>query len=113
MPPTKRKQTAAAARGKQQSGSSGSPDSPSQTKRRCDGCTETVSATKDALKCSICHAKERLSGSSRCCLRVLFSRTRFYSKRLFLGALASELAGLPTSQSMESILSMVRVSLAS
>ena len=54
MPPTKKKQTAAT-RGKQQSGSSGSPDSPKQTKRRCDGCTETISATTDALKCSICH----------------------------------------------------------
>ena len=53
MPPTKKKQTAAT-RGKQQSGSSGSPDSPSQTKRRCDGCTETISTTTDALKCSIC-----------------------------------------------------------
>ena len=45
---------AVATRDKQQSGSSGCQDSPSETERRCDGCTKTISTTTDALKCSIC-----------------------------------------------------------
>ena len=40
--------------------------------------------------------RKRVTFWSRCCPRVLSRRRRFYSKRLFLGALASEPAGLQT-----------------
>ena len=55
MPPRKnsRKQPAAAT-GKQSSSSGSSQGSPASRQRLCDGCTDAIPATSDALKCSMC-----------------------------------------------------------